>query len=92
MDKPVKPKLSRKSVSTQYEDLINVEDLDTEILSHPQVLDVGSASSEESDEGRSSCRGDVQRILSGIQGRHIYNGNYRAMAKQMMSRISYVLE
>ena len=43
-------------------------------------------------EGSSTYRGDVQRILGGIQDRHIYNGNYRAVAKQMMSRITYVLK
>jgi hypothetical protein len=53
-DKTVKPKQSRNSVSRKREDSINKENLDTEIRSHPQVLDVGSASSEDSDEDSSS--------------------------------------
>jgi hypothetical protein len=38
-------------------------------------------------------REDVERILSGNRGRHIYEyiGYYRAMAKQLMSRIGYGL-
>jgi len=36
-------------------------------------------------------REEVERILSGIQGRHIYIGKYMATAKQMMLPISYAL-
>jgi hypothetical protein len=45
INKAVKPKQFRKSVSKECEDLIDVEKLDTEIRSHPQVLDVGSTGS-----------------------------------------------
>jgi hypothetical protein len=36
--KAVKPKQFRKSASKECEDLIDVEKLDTEIRSHPQVF------------------------------------------------------
>jgi len=43
----------KKSVSKECEDLIDVEELDAKISSHPQVLDVGSARPEDSDEDNS---------------------------------------
>lgn len=49
IDKAVKPKQSRESVSKECEDLIDVEEVDTEIRFHPQLLDVVCASSEDSE-------------------------------------------
>jgi len=53
INKTVKSNQFRKIVSKECEGLIDVEKLDTEIRSNPQVLDVGSTgstSSEDSDE------------------------------------------
>jgi len=92
INKSVKPKEFRKSVSKECEDLINVEKSDTEIPSLPHALDVdstGITSSEDSDEMMSPSR--RREGPEWNPGRHIYIGNYRAVAKQMMLRIGYAL-
>jgi hypothetical protein len=50
INKAVEPKKFMKSISKEREYLIDVEKLDTEIRSHPQVLDVVGTSSEDFDE------------------------------------------
>jgi hypothetical protein len=63
-----------------------VEEVVAEISSHSQVLDVGTASSDDSEKDNSSLP------RRRIQDRRIYNGNYKAMAKQMVLLSSYALE
>ena len=55
VNKTIKPKEFRKSVSKECEDLIHVEKLDTEIHSHPHGMDVDSAGAEDSDEINLMC-------------------------------------